>query len=94
MRSLTSPHPLLTPCIGIVFPIMFFRLFLTIGFGRSVCIVAFICLGVLISCIVLIKPRLPPRKVSARLWVDSLKPFIRDPMYRYLSLASFFGCFG
>ena len=78
-------------CIGgIVYPIAFRRLIENIGFGWAVRVIGFIMLGTLIIAIVVMKPRLPPRKSGPLFNYETL----RDPIFGGWLFAVFFTFIG
>lgn len=67
---------------GVIFPIVYQRLFTQIGFGWSVRVTAFICLISLVFASLTLKTRLPLKKTSKRemLHLINLGGF-KDPRY-------------
>jgi MCP family monocarboxylic acid transporter-like MFS transporter 10 len=67
---------------GIIFPIVYQRLFILIGFGWSVRVTGFMCMAVLVFVCLVLRTRLPLKKTSRReiLHFIDLGGF-KDPRY-------------
>lgn len=59
-----SPSLTLPSCAGIIYPILLNQLFPRIGFGWTVRAAAFLTLAMLVTAILTVRSRLPPRKVE------------------------------
>jgi len=78
---------------GVIYPIMIRRLIVTVGFGWSMRITAFLILFMMVLAILTVRSRLPPKGMTPWVLMEFVRPF-KEPPYAFMVAGGFLFFFG